>query len=270
MATTLRREDNRFFLLTNEAAIAAMNLSTGMNFLNKADFVTKAYFLNSYFLLSIGFERLLKLILVYEYHLTNNKLPENRYLKSYGHDLRKLFKKAKLIADQLNVADYYGDVFEDEICQDIIHFLSDFALRTRYYNLDNLNSEDISEEPITTWNEKINSRINERHYKNNEDRVRKVKEISKKLEDMFHVSILESSEKHVASIEDFYTRGLSINTERKYSVFYTYKIARFLSRLIYKLDAGNPLPFVSEYFAIFRNTDDKYVLSRKTWNLYNR
>jgi hypothetical protein len=262
--------DNKFFLLTNEAAIAAMNLSTGIKFLSKADFVKKAYFLNSYFSLSIGFERLLKLIIVYEYYLSNNKLPENNYLKNFGHNLTKLFDKSKLIADQLNVSKFYADVFDDEICKEIIYFLSEFAVKTRYYNLDNLNSEDISKEPLTVWNNKINSIINQRHYKNNDERVKKIKELTKKLDDLLFVSVFDSQDKHITTIENFYTKGLSINTERKYSVFYTYKIIRFLSNLIHHIDAGKLLPFVSEYFVIFRNSNDKYVLSRKTWDLYER
>ena len=64
--------EKQFVLLSNEASLSAISLSQGLTFLRKADFVKKAYASHAFFSLSIGIERLIKLILIYEYRLSNN------------------------------------------------------------------------------------------------------------------------------------------------------------------------------------------------------
>lgn len=73
-------------------------------------------FYQAFFSLSIGIERLLKIIIINKYRVDNEgEFPEDINLKGLGHDLVKLCK-------------YLGIEFEDDsIHIKLIRFLNDFA-----------------------------------------------------------------------------------------------------------------------------------------------
>ncbi len=263
--------ERQFVLLNNEAALSSMSLSQGLTILRKADFVKKAYASHAFFSLSIGIERLIKLILIYDYRLNNNRFPDNRYLKSFGHEIGALFVKAKSISLSMNKEKLYADVEGDNICEEIISFLNDFAVKSRYYNLDILTGTfNNSDEPLKGWEEKIESKIIQKHYRYNKEKQYLMSELGSKIDEFTLTSIHDKSGNHLQSMKDLLVKGLTVETGLKYSMFYTFKIIRFLSSLIFEIDHHPLLPFISEHFVQFRNSDDKHVLKRKTWDLYGR
>lgn len=258
------------FLLSRECALAALSIGQGLTLIRKYDFVKHGYGTQAFFMLSIGIERLLKIIFIYDYRRkNNNKFPDNAVLRNAGHNIKSLYAAAMSIADEIAKPELYLMLKEDPIFDLIIGFLTDFANTSRYYNLDTLTgSSNKTDEPLRAWNNTINKIIVERHYKHNTKKAQAISKISEAVSDIFIVSFDNENGKEVNNIKDFYQEGMTVGVKQKYSMFYIYRIVRFLSTLIWHLDKNYP-PFVSEYFTIFRNGDDSYIKRCKTWNLYN-
>lgn len=258
------------FLLGRECALAAMSLGEGLTVFRKYDYVKHAYGTQAFFLLSIGIERLLKIILIYNHRRKNNNdFPSNAELKKAGHKIKSLYQVALNIANEIGEPELYLELVSDPIFDQIIDFLTEFAHNARYYNLDTLTGQlNSSGEPLSVWNKKINPIIIERHYRHNEEKANFIKELTNAIGDNIMVSFKNEEGNEINNLRDFYLEGMTVTVKQKYGMFYLYCIIRFLSKLLWNLDKEY-FPMVSEYFAIFRNTDDVYVRSRKTWNPYN-
>lgn len=259
------------FLLGRECALAASSIGSGLTLLRKYDFVRHAYGTQAFFMLSVGIERLLKIIVIYDYRRKNNNIfPSNGVLKKSGHNIKSLYKYSINVAEELNLLKLYETLKIDPIYDLIIDFLNDFANAARYYNLDSLTGQsNKSEEPLRNWNNSINSIIVKRHYKPNLKKESIINELSDIIGE--HVLVSFDSEKgdKICNIKDFYLEGLTVDVKQKYSMFYVYSIVRFLSKLLWQLDQ-NYFPVFSEYFNDYMIFDDKYVRSKKVWNIYEK
>lgn len=259
------------FLLSRESSLAAMSIGQGLTLIRKYDFVKHGYGSQAFFMLSIGIERLLKLIIIYNYRrINNNQFPDNKILKKAGHDIKSMYDVAMQIALEIGEADLYKPLVSDPIYTIIVDFLTDFAHNSRYYNLDSLTGNpNNTDEPVRSWNEKINKLIVERHYKDNPRKIAYKESLTKIAQPHFIVSFNNEQGKEINNLKDFYIEGLTVDVKQKYSMFYVYCIARFLSNLLWNLDK-NLFPLVSEYFKDFRISDDSYVRRLKVWNPYGR
>ncbi len=87
--------DKQFTLLAQEAHLTKNMILSGFDLLLKANFFQDkdGYFYSSFFNISIGMERLLKLAVVTHYMLTNNySTPTIVQLKNkFGHDVKTLY-----------------------------------------------------------------------------------------------------------------------------------------------------------------------------------
>lgn len=86
-----------WFLLEQEGLLAQSCLCNGLTALRRTNLGDKkGLFYSAFFELSIGFERVLKLILILD-HMARNKLipPGSKTVEAYGHKLRTLFDAAK-------------------------------------------------------------------------------------------------------------------------------------------------------------------------------
>lgn len=145
-----------FSLLLNESLLAKSAISDGLRTLKQAGFddVYPGKFYSSFFHLSIGLERLMKLVYVTDYMLCNGmKPPNNDILKNkFSHKLKDQYQTIKSIGEKYNLADgsFFGK--DNYIHEMIIHHLHEFALSARYYNLDTLtNRKKIDENPLSSW-----------------------------------------------------------------------------------------------------------------------
>jgi len=262
--------EEQFILLTREAGLSSTAIGEGLTMIRKADFVKHSYMLYSFFSLATGIERLLKLILIYDFRATNgNAFPQNEYLKDFGHKLVDLIKVAKEIANQRELQTLYSDIENDTIVEEIIRFLNDFALTSRYYNLDSLTGKKSNvKAPLQYWEERINHQIVKHHFTS-----RKISHIPSEDIDPINnhcfIHLNDLTSRQVQSWKEFYERGKTVAVCQKYSMFYCYKLVRFLAKLLYHIDIYS-FPVLGDFFDIFRNDDDKYVLSRKTWNFYKK
>ena len=256
------------FLLTNEAGIAAIAIGEGLTALRKTSIMQRANSLYAFFSLSIGIERLMKLILIISYRNFNkNQFPQNGDLKKYGHNIHELFCQCKIIANEHNEHELYKDLASEAICNEILMFLNDFAIRSRYYNLDVLTGmSPKNEEPFKRWHDNINSPIILKHYKKRKNGDI-IDAFLTNYEDLCYISISDFTGKAITSLGQLAYNDHVIDTCSKYSVFYTYKIIRFLSILLYRIESSPP--FLSEFFEKFR-CNDKEVMKTKVWSPYKR
>lgn len=143
-----------FSLLSQEAYLTRSSLLTGFTHLRKANIGddTKGLFYSSFFQLSIGFERLMKLILVVDYMAKNDLKPmtDEELRNKYSHKIKNLYKGCmSLASDQGMSLDEF--VTENEFDYEIVSFLHEFALSARYYNLSKLSNSQKSKDPLSEW-----------------------------------------------------------------------------------------------------------------------
>lgn len=78
-------------LLANEASLTSSLLGNGLNALRKASIYNKGLYYQAFFSLSIGVERLLKIIIITQYRSEHNgDFPVDIDMKKIGHNLIKL------------------------------------------------------------------------------------------------------------------------------------------------------------------------------------
>lgn len=129
-------------LLLLEGTLTNTMLLEGLDCLRSANIYVKGLYYQAFFSLSIGIERLLKLIIVEEYRGKNKKVPDNSYLTKLGHDIYEMVKL------------YAPSLLKDEINEKVITFFSNFAKTTRYYNLDVLTGKESKFlNPLEEWKE---------------------------------------------------------------------------------------------------------------------
>lgn len=93
-------------------------------------------------LLSTGFERILKILYSLHYYDKNSSFPENKELKKYGHDIKKLLDSFVEVCSLHNIyrtssarkedIDYLKNNLD---FKQLISIINDFSKSSRYYNL---------------------------------------------------------------------------------------------------------------------------------------
>ncbi|MFV8371806.1 hypothetical protein [Flavobacterium sp. LB2P74] len=262
--TQLKKETTN--LLAKEAALSAMNLGVGLTFLRKYNFAQLGFIYQSFFSLSIGIERLIKLILLYEYILLNNSYPPPNFLKSKGHSIIKLFDELKPLIEKYKCQEYFDRLKTDSIYPIILNNLSDFATANRYFNLNKLSGSTITQDPVGRWNNEINSLIIERHFDLNSSKNQRVMEIAKKFSSSTIVKHTNENDNEIKDYKNLVFASLQVEVKQKYSMFYTFCIIKALCEL---QRSQNSLLrsniYLDEFFMIFR---EKYTNAKrlKSWN----
>lgn len=132
---TLECFPESFRLLQKEAFLSNSCILSGFNFLIKGNFIDTylgAYYA-AFFHLTIGIERLLKLVYVSDYMMKNRmNFPSEKEIKKFGHKIDVLIKECG------NICITYGvnNKILDNIDENIITFLTSFAdaKEGRYFN----------------------------------------------------------------------------------------------------------------------------------------
>ena len=146
-----------WYLLEQEGLLAQACLCNGLTALRRANLGgKKGLFYSAFFELSIGIERVLKLVLILD-HMARNQLvpPDSKTVEDYGHKLRALFDAAKAVCAARNVTELDG--FQaDSLPIVILGFLDDFAHPGgRYSNINKLTGHrhQAMADPIARWGE---------------------------------------------------------------------------------------------------------------------
>jgi hypothetical protein len=256
---------NQVQLIIKECGLAATSIDQGLTTLRKSHFAVKGLYYQSFFLLSIGIERLLKLIVIIKNLVENNKFPENNELKSYGHKISEMFNS---LTEELRPHDLLTD--QDVIYCHILEFLSDFAQSSRYYNLDTLSGRKTNtNDPLHEWF-KIQQIIKVKHCKSKDFSPYELAIVKSMSEN----STFLYSKEDDTPIDDAYSyfeEGKYLDKIQGYSVFYYYQIIDYLVSILLEVASKKRmLPHYHEFFPLFNNQymTKERILRKKQWDYF--
>ncbi|MFD4120768.1 hypothetical protein ACFWQD_05600 [Alcaligenes faecalis] len=146
--------DKKFTLLAQEAHLTKNTILSGFDLLLKANFFQDrdGYFYSSFFNISIGIERLLKLAVITHYMLTNSySTPTIKQLKNqFGHDVKILYGECmKLMPTYHSKRTKQPSLEAGD--QALIDFFTEYAMNSRYFNLNEVCEERMDRSPLDKW-----------------------------------------------------------------------------------------------------------------------
>lgn len=255
-------------LLLLEAALASDSIGHGLTALRAYDFADKGRFFSALFSLSVGIERLLKIIVLMVAAQESGRFPNDQRLKAAGHDIEALLRFATKRNDSLGLAVDRAKV-DDPLCATIIGRLTAFAKYARYFNLDAMvgrNRPD-DEEPLAAWDRLVSTELVRRHYRHTQQRKRAIAFSSHLARQgaLIASHVLEDRTR-VTDLGHLAAAAAEIETKRKFAVYYVVCIVEFCVRILEALDRRNSPPTcLPEFFRVFNTLDRQAVLRRKNW-----
>lgn len=151
-----------------ESALVRHLIGSGVTALGRANYADqKGEYYTAFFGLSVGMERLAKLILVADYAIANSGLmPPAQVVRKYGHKLPKLLDEAEKVSSRLGLKVRYARP-ATAISTKALEALDAFAdaSRGRYANFAALGDPNLSQhEPIKKWWGDVAELILKEHY----------------------------------------------------------------------------------------------------------
>jgi hypothetical protein len=123
--------------LGREAELAAEQIAAGVTALRRANHAQNGYYTQALFGLSIGLERLAKLIILADYAIDNSgRFLSNDELKKIGHDISSLFDRCASLSLKHRTDKEHSVRPNEPVHQGIVKTLTEFGMLSRYYNLD--------------------------------------------------------------------------------------------------------------------------------------
>jgi len=244
--------DKKNSLLLLESTMANTLLLEGLDCLRHASIFEPGLYYQAFFSLSTGLERLLKIIFIYNYIDKNNgHFPQNSELRKFKHNIKKI----------VNI--YAPDLLNTHIYNIIIEFITDFAERIRYYNLDSLTGKNNTDEPISIWT--IIEVIILKNYKakipilNNNVLQNNINEIA-------DVHYVLSDGTIIDNIDPILSEMMIKDLNQGYNVLVFYEIIKKLVDILVKYQGNCTYPDMKEIFKTFRMNYTKYeIRNKKKW-----
>ena len=173
--------NDEYRALMREMSLAAQTLCSGLTDLRKAERGKPGVYYVAFLGLSVGFERLCKIVLVLDHAIDHDGLfPTDDKLKRIGHDVQTLIEKTQEVRKKYASSNDWSPFPDDHVVDLMTRFLSRFSIRTRYYNLDYLHDNAEDSEPINEWNDGVGCEIIRKHHTNERQQVDRLPQ--KKLE----------------------------------------------------------------------------------------
>jgi len=233
----------------------------------------------AFFGLSVGLERLAKLILVADHAISNSgQMPTEKVIRHFGHKLMKLMDAVDAVVEKNSLTLRYPRPTAP-ICVKIVECLDAFAdaSRGRYANFAALGDPSLGkEEPIRKWWNVIAEGILQEHYygKSIQGRVETNARIVDAL--LAPVSTVHFTNETGDAMQDALTSSVRTGQTKlvqSYGRYYTLMIVRWLSDVFSKLSnlacyTHNVGAFFGswEYFWTY-TVDDSFLKTRKNWPL---
>jgi hypothetical protein len=260
--------------LLREAALVRQLLGSGVTALGRANYANGLgqYYI-AFFSLSIGLERLAKLILVADYAVSNGgRMPAQEVVKGYGHKIVRLLNMVDAVVEEhaLKLDHTRPD---SAVITKIVEHLDAFAGRGRYANFATLGDPSLGElEPIQQWWGEVAELILKEHYYGRHARVR-VKTKAKRVERMISPAMVLSVNETGVAMRDVLSASIRSGENdiaQRYGQYHVLTIVRWVSEVFSKLATeaytheGEAFFGVWEYFQTF-TVEDRF-LKRKTWS----
>lgn len=151
-----------------ETALARQLIGSGVTALGRANYADKiGEYYTAFFGLSVGLERLAKLILVTDHAISNQgRMPGQELIRAFGHKLLDLVEAADHIAQSHQVRLTFPHP-KNPVSTKVLECLDSFAdaRRGRYANFSALGDPNLgSEEPVRRWWGEVGKLILQNHY----------------------------------------------------------------------------------------------------------
>src|SRR5208283_4958570 len=139
-----------FLLLQNEGFLMQNCIRTSLAALRTWRTEDRGAFYGAFFGLTIGLERLLKVLILLDHRNRCRKFLTDSELKVFCHDIEKLYGSVENLFQQYDVI-RKEHLKLDKIDRKLLMFLSSFAKRSRYYNLYTLTGNEGVADPLGEW-----------------------------------------------------------------------------------------------------------------------
>ena len=269
-----------WYLLQQEGFLAQACLCNGLTALRQANLGdNKGRFYPAFFQLSIGFERVLKLVLILD-HMANHELqtPETKMIQKYQHRLCMLFDATKSICTARGIT-ARDDLPDDSLPMVMLRFLNDFAhTEGRYSNINQLTKQgrQASTDPIARWGD-IASQIMQTHAKPSERQRAKDAETAAEMAfGESAISLISDLDQQSLDVAALHARAAKLDIAAKYVVLAMVKLVTALRELVRSLctcvwtaqrttvsDIAL-VPDMGEFLA-FAWADKQYAMRKKRW-----
>lgn len=266
--------------LGREASLVRHLIGSGATAIGRANYADKmGEYYTAFFGLSVGLERLSKLILVTRYAIENRgRMPDERVVRKYGHKLIDLTNEVEDISENMHLLLSYSRPRQD-VPQKILECLDSFAdaRRGRYANFASLDNPNLSvDEPINKWWGEVAECILKEHYygKPAQRRVEGKAELIDAMISPFTM-VMHTNERGDSMLN---VKSASIRTSQnaivqKWGRYHSLTIARWLATVLSELSHiacykhGIEVFFgLNEYFHSY-TVDDSFLKTRKLWPL---
>jgi hypothetical protein len=268
-----------FDALSSEAEIAAELVLSGVTVLGKVGPGQLGYFGQAMFSLSVGFERLGKLIYVVKHYNDNEgRFPTDQALKdNFGHDIRRLYDYSISIAPEFLSGSLLENLPNSAIHLGVIDTLASFAKTTRFYNLNVLSNASSSQvQPALAWYTNVTKPILDKHYPAWRRRAEtgRAQDMGTLL-DRFTSTIVNGLDgSSITSSGDLMLATAESRFAQKWTKMYVMQLAKIMTILLgsfshVAMNAGRheDIPYFSDFFPLF-NQPDEYFRNRKNWSIY--
>lgn len=254
--------DKQISLLLREGSLASTSIGYGLTLLRKFDICNKGNFYQSLFQLSIGMERLMKLIMISKYRVEYNRFPNNDTLKTYGHKLIKLYE----VVSSYFVGNY-PDPCQGPICSSILNLFSDYAMSSRYYNLDVLTNRDLRiADPLVAWKQ-IQDEIIKLHPVKSRQNITK-KSFLDFIDKNSMTVIYNEDNEVISNFSELHNNVVESEHIQGYAVMYTLKIIGYLVNILDQIETEGMLyPYLIEFFYNFccSNRTPSEIRKKRNW-----
>ncbi|OCI91442.1 hypothetical protein A6U85_24050 [Agrobacterium sp. 13-626] len=263
-----------------EAQLVRHLLGSGATALGRANYADKkGEYYTAFFALSVGLERLCKLILVINHARENGgQMPSQDVVRRYGHQLEKLIDAVTAATARHSIRQHHNRPI-DVIVSAIVSNLDAFAdaRRGRYANFEALGDPNLtSHEPISKWWNEVAEPILEQHYRGTKTQARvesNAQLIDQLIGDFTLVHHTSETRETMTDVETTSKRTGQTAIVQKWARYYTLTLIRWLSdvykemayKAVYK--EGHDAFYGSwEFFDTFL-VDDRFLRTRRVWPL---
>lgn len=267
--------------LRREASLVSQLIGSGVTALGRASYANGfGEYYTAFFGLSIGIERLAKLILTADHAIEHGgALPDQVVVKKFGHKLMALIEKADQIATKHGLALEYPKP-ADSICWAAVDCLDAFAdaSKGRYANFEQIGNPafDPNNEPVNRWWINVVELILDKHYRGKSaevgvrERAAIIDAMTGSASFVLHINEQGAMMTNVATASE---RTGQTEWAQKYGRFYTLSVVRWLSnifdRLVREAAHGKNIDALfghNEFFTTYQ-VSDSFLLTRKLWPL---
>lgn len=274
-------ESKAWTALNRESALVRHLIGAGVTALGKANYADrKGEYYTAFFGLSVGIERLSKLIIVANSALKEGVLPSEKIIRKFSHRIGELNTEVEGIERDRSIATSYGRP-NHEVCVRIMSALDAFAdaSRGRYANFAALGNPnlDAENEPVKKWWGDVAECILQHHYYGKAVEHRSeilAGRMDSSLSRFFHVLHQNEAGQGIYDLKAMGIQSAKVTVIQRYGRYYSLKIVRWLADIFSQLcKIAVESPYKMDFFCGHWELFDTYVIAddflkkRKIWPL---